>query len=276
MRIAWTTDPHLNFASPPAIDRFIQELRDTAADAVLVGGDVGEADSFAGYLERVADALGRPVFFVLGNHDYYRGSIAGVREAARALSGRSDLLNWLTGSGPVRLTDGTALVGHGGWGDARASDFLKSDVVLNDYLLIDELRETHGGRVPSAEWILSPDLMTALQRLGDETAAHFRRVLPEALARYDHVLVLMHVPPFREACWHMGRLSDDNWAPHFTCVAARAVLLEFMQQHPQKRMTVLCGHTHSSGFVQMSDNLQVFTGAAEYGWPTVQRVFDID
>jgi 3',5'-cyclic AMP phosphodiesterase CpdA len=276
VKIAWTTDPHLNFAGPPAIDRFIQELRDTATDAVLVGGDVGEAHSFAGYLERVADALGLPVHFVLGNHDYYRGSIAGVREAARALSGRSDLLNWLTGSGPVRLTDKTALIGHGGWGDARAADFLKSDVVLNDYLLIEELRETHSGGVPSPEWILSPDLMTALQRLGDEAAAHFRRVLPEALARCNHVLVLMHVPPFREACWHMGQVSDDNWAPHFTCVAAGEVLLEFMRQHPQKRMTVLCGHTHSSGVVRICDNLEVFTGAAEYGRPMVQRILDVD
>jgi 3',5'-cyclic AMP phosphodiesterase CpdA len=118
--------------------------------------------------------------------------------------------------------------------------------------------------------------MSALQSLGDEAAAHFRRVLPTALQRCDHVLVLMHVPPFREASWHDGKLSDDNWAPHFTCVAAGEVLLEFMQQHPQKRMTILCGHTHSSGSAQIRDNLEVLTGDAVYGQPKVQRMFDVD
>lgn len=276
MRIAWTTDLHLNFASPPTIDRLIQELRDADAEAVLVGGDIGEADSFAWYLERVASAVGLPVYFVLGNHDYYKGSISGVRKAARVFSGRAERLHWLADSSPVWLTDETALVGHGGWGDARAAEFLKSDVVLNDYLLIEEFRETYGRGAPLLETILSPDLMAALQRLGDEAAAHFRRVIPAALARRDHVLVLMHVPPFREACWHQGRISDDNWAPHFTCVAAGAALLECIEQHPQKRMTVLCGHTHSSGLVRMRENLEVFTGEAEYGRPGVQRVIEVD
>ncbi len=276
MRVAWTTDLHLNFVSDTDIDQFLEEVRDVHADAVVVGGDIGEADTFAAYLERLTDAIGLPIHFVLGNHDYYKGSISGVREVARALSERSDLPNWLTESDPVWLTDNTALIGHGGWGDAQAADFLKSDVILNDYLLIEEFREANGDDVPSPENILTRNLMTVLQGLGDEAAAHFRRVLPTALQRCDHVLVLMHVPPFREACWHDGHLSDDNWAPHFTSVAAGEVLLEFMQQHPQKRMTVLCGHTHSSGSVQIRDNLEVLTGDAVYGRPKVQRVFDVD
>ena len=276
MRIAWTTDLHLNFVSDAGVDRFVEKVRDVHADAVVVGGDIGEADTFAAYLERVTDAIGLPIHFVLGNHDYYKGSISGVREVARELNQRSDLLNWLTESDPIWLTDNTALIGHGGWGDARAADFLKSDVVLNDYLLIEELRAASNPVVTSSEQILSTRLMEKLQSLGDEAVDHFRRVLPTALERCDHVVVLMHVPPFREACWHDGNLSDDNWAPHFTCVAAGEVLLEFMEQHPQKRMTILCGHTHSSGSVQIRDNLEVLTGDAEYGQPKVQRMFDVD
>ena len=148
-------------------------------------------------------------------------------------------------------------------------------MVLNDYLLIEELREANGDGVPSPDNILSNNLMTVLQNLGDETADHFRRVLPAALERCDHIVVLMHVPPFRETCWHDGNPSDDNWAPHFTCVAAGEVLRQFAQRHPQKHMTVLCGHTHSSGSVQIRDNLEVLTGDAEYGQPKVQRLFDV-
>ena len=110
MRIAWTTDLHLNFVSDTDIDQFLEEVRDVHADAVVVGGDIGEADTFAAYLERMTDAIGLPIHFVLGNHDYYKGSISGVREVARALNGRSDLPNWLTESDPVWLTDNTALI----------------------------------------------------------------------------------------------------------------------------------------------------------------------
>lgn len=72
-----------------------------------------------------------------------------------------------------------------------------------------------------------------------------------------------------------ANLSDDNWAPHFVCQAMGEVLLEFMLQHPSKRMTVLCGHTHSSGHAHILDNLQVFTGDAKYGAPVVQQVLEI-
>ncbi len=59
MRIAWTTDLHLNFVSDAGVDRFVEEVRDVHADAFLVGGDIGEADTFAGYLEHLTDAQAR-------------------------------------------------------------------------------------------------------------------------------------------------------------------------------------------------------------------------
>jgi hypothetical protein len=48
-----------------------------------------------------------------------------------------------------------------------------------------------------------------------------------------------------------------------------------MTAHPDRRMTVLCGHTHSPGEAQILPNLQVLTGGAVYGAPTVQRIFEV-
>src|SRR5262245_20670356 len=93
-------------------------------------------------------------------------------------------------------------------GDSRLGDYWKSDVMLNDWGLIAEFG---GFDEDPGEWL------ARLKELGDEAARHFRSVLPDALARYCRVVVLTHVPPFREACWHEGRISDDNWLPHFTC-----------------------------------------------------------
>ncbi len=80
-RIAWLTDIHLNFVRPPVVEALIASLADTDADAFLIGGDIGEAPDVTFYLNTLNDRLQRPIYFVLGNHDFYHGSIAGVRAA---------------------------------------------------------------------------------------------------------------------------------------------------------------------------------------------------
>ena len=165
------------------------------------------------------------------------------------------------------LTDETCLVGHDGWGDGRLGDYQRSDVMLNDWGLIGEF----GGFFEDHE-----ERRAKLHALGEEAATHFRTVLPEALRRFRHVIVLTHVPPFRSACWHEGHLSDDNWLPHFTCKAVGDALLEAMSAAPDHRMTVLCGHTHSAGEAQVLPDLRVCTGGAIYGQPVIQRVMEVD
>ena len=133
MKLAWLTDIHLNFVSRDEVSSLVQRIGESGADALLVGGDIAEADSFADSLRQLTEASSAPLYFVLGNHDYYRGSIAGVREEATALSRESSTLKWLPDAGVVQLTEKTALVGHGGWGDGRIGNFFESNVVLNDY-----------------------------------------------------------------------------------------------------------------------------------------------
>jgi hypothetical protein len=174
-------------------------------------------------------------------------------------------LFWLPRAGIIELTPNTGLIGHDGWADGRLGDYWGSDVLLNDYLVIGEFI----GRD-------AKERLNKLNALGDEAAAHFRPVLPEALARFRHVIVLTHVPPFREACWYQGRLSTDNWLPHFSCKAVGDVLKETMAAHPDQQMTVLCGHTHGAGEAQILPNLRVLTGGAQYGNPRVDRVLTVE
>ncbi|MCA9071195.1 MAG: metallophosphoesterase [Planctomycetaceae bacterium] len=279
-RLVWLTDLHFNFVTEDQIENFAEQVREVQPDGVLIGGDLGEADSWEAYLLELSDLIQRPLYFVLGNHDYYRGSLYAVRERASKLSQEHALLHWLPESGGISLDDRTALVGHGGWGDARAAQFSRSNVLLNDYFLITELR-TAAALPENAQlsWgdpsvVLNLGLEHQLQELGDETAKHFHEVIPQALTTHEHVIVLMHVPPFREACWHEGKTSDDNWAPHFCCIAAGEALLEIMKLHPHKKMIVLCGHTHSGGEAELLPNLHVLTGKAEYGQPAIQSLID--
>jgi len=265
MRAVWLTDIHFDAASPSAVERLLRSVSRARPDVVLVGGDMAEADTVEDTLLRLRDGVGVPVCFVLGNHDFYNGSIAGVRAAVRALCAREKNLHWLSESGVHRLTERTALIGHEGWGDGRLGNYEESPVELNDFYLIDEL----GVGDP---W----ELLAVLERLGDEAAAHVRSVLPGALDAFEKVVFLTHVPPFREAAWYEGELSSDDYLPFFVCKAVGDILMECMSNHPHRELTVLCGHTHGEGRARVLPNLEVMTGGARYGRPAIQTVLEIE
>jgi Icc-related predicted phosphoesterase len=264
-RVAWLTDIHLNFLRPEETRAFLDKVASAEPDAALIGGDIAEAPELARQLETIAATLICPVYFVLGNHDFYFGSIRQVREDVTRICRRAKHLTWLTAAGIVELTPTVALCGHDGWADARLGDYERSLVMMNDYRLIEEL----AGVGKAERWPL-------LKALGDAAADHARRVLPEALDRYPQAVFLTHVPPLREACWYQGQISNDEWLPHFTCLALGQALVEIMRERPDRKLTVLCGHTHSPGETWPLANLRILTGAAEYGRPEIQQVFEFE
>jgi 3',5'-cyclic-AMP phosphodiesterase len=75
--------------------RLCGAVREAGANAVLLGSDLAEAPDVADVLEGLDARFGLPLCFVLSNHDFYRGSIARVRAAVRALCARSPRLRWL-------------------------------------------------------------------------------------------------------------------------------------------------------------------------------------
>lgn len=105
---------------------------------LVVTGDIAESHTLGSALTALATLTERRVYFVLGNHDFYRGSAAGTRRQVGYVI--SEDLVYLSQSGVVELTPTTALVGHDGWADGRLGDLDGSDVILNDFLLIDELK----------------------------------------------------------------------------------------------------------------------------------------
>lgn len=115
MRVAWLTDIHLNFIGNDRIEAFCRELSFAKPDAILIGGDTGEAANVGGYLQRLEASLSVPIYFVLGNHDYYGGSLTAVRKELADIIHQSKRLCWLLSAGIVELTAETGLVGHDGW-----------------------------------------------------------------------------------------------------------------------------------------------------------------
>ena len=195
MRLGWLTDIHLNFVDSD-VRCALYDLVCQRCDGVVITGDIGESDSVVQYLSEMAGELARPIYFVLGNHDFYRGSIARTRELVTQAASRSDHLHYLTAGGVIELTSKTALIGHDGWADDRLGDFAASEVILNDFLLIDELRMWRSNHD------LDKDaLRPILQTLADEAACQLKTSLAAAAAEHSRVIVATHVPPFRQSMW---------------------------------------------------------------------------
>jgi hypothetical protein len=260
LNLGWLTDPHLDHLDEHALLRFIDELAEAKMDGLLISGDIGESHTVIPLLQRLDAALTVPIWFVLGNHDYYGGDITDTRERVRAWSRQSQRTRWLPDCGVVPLTPTTALAGHGGWADGRCGNFQASSIQLNDYLRIEDLVCPH-----------RETLQRRLMSLGDEAALFTTQVLEEAFADFENVIFLTHVPPYQEACWYQGQTIVNEWTPHFTCLATGWAMNEVLDRQPDRALHVLCGHTHNVGTAQLRTNLRVDTGGAEYGAPALQR-----
>ncbi len=263
-RVAWLTDIHLNFLRPVQLDKFYQLIRSSEPDCVLISGDITEAPRLQYTLKHLESHLPYPVYFVLGNHDFYGASIEDVHTLVHDITCNSPKLHWLNEAGIVQLAPNVALIGHDGWSDGRYGDYASSKVMLNDYLAI---RDFVG--------MTKVQRLELLNKLGDSAACYVQEWLPKALELYDHVFFMTHVPPFAESCVHEGQPLDTDWLPHFSSKAVGDALITVMRDYPAKNVTVLCGHTHGQSHVQVLSNLQVFTGGAEYSRPEVQQVFEL-
>lgn len=278
MRFVWATDLHLDhvhglkptgFSRVPPLQAFLDSVAAKKPDAIVLTGDTSNAAWVVEHLNRIADIA--TTYFVLGNHDYYGGSIRGVRQWARAVQGPQ--LWWLQSSSPIRLTNEVGLVGVDGWGDARAGNVHRSNVGLSDWQTIAEL--TYRGRGDLWSEKARRHREKRLQELGAKDARVLEESLRAALRHFQRVFVAIHTPPWPEASWYNEKPSDPDWLPWFCCQAAGEAISRCAEEWPDRQITVLCGHTHGHGEATIHPNVRALTGGASYGAPSIQRVFDL-
>ncbi len=269
MRLAWTTDIHLNHVPASVRERWLTLLAAQDCDGILISGDIAESGDLVHCLGQLADAVPVPIFFVLGNHDFYGSSIGATAQAVIRACRESDRLRYLTDMSALPLTgsgtqDRTYLVGEDGWGDATEGDYESSYVRLNDFAQIHDFHDA--------------DEATWKERLGQLGAISAARLTAKLLALPEgarQVLVVTHVPPFRDACWYEGHTTDDNWAPFFVCGQVGRAIRAMSQSRPDCHYTVLCGHTHHSGVAKIEPNLTVYTASACYGKPEIAAILKV-
>ena len=269
MLAAWITDPHFNFVDKKGMEAFIKYVASKRPDVLWIGGDIAESSNFYKKLKTLAKNLKVPIYFVLGNHDYYGSSIKHVRERIskwmkKSSSEESKLLHWLPECGVVPLPDNSCLVGHGGFYDGKLGDYARSAVRLADQEVI-------------SEFMGIPRMLqaTIMEKLANDAAQYMANILEEATS-YQRIFILTHVPPFEKSSVYNGRISGKGWLPYFCSPTMGDVILDFAERHPEIAIEVLCGHTHGAGQALITPNVFATTGGARYGHPSINLLIKIE
>jgi len=257
MKLIWISDPHLEFPTDKVVRKFIAKVAGEKPDAVLITGDISNAVRIEYTLGLLA-TLPCPIYFVLGNHDFYEGSFASVDATVKEVCRRHPNLIQLGAGEIIRLTDETTLIGHRGWADGRAGLGARSTARLNDHLLIQNLLRSD-----------PVELFAILNALGDQSAEYIEVTGAKALSACQRLIIATHVPPFLESALYQGKPSEAAFAPHFVNLAMGHAILELGRQNPEKKITVLCGHTHHAARYSPLPNLTVKVAGAEYNRPMI-------
>jgi Icc protein len=266
MRLLWLTDLHLDRAPAKVREQFYHRLKSAAFDAAVITGDISCGHGIEMHLAEIARAtVPKMVYFVLGNHDFYESSFSEVQRRIENICATNGNLRQLGHREVVRLGGDNALIGHQGWADGRAGWGSRSLARNPDFYSIEDFRG-----LPREE------AFGRMRELGNASAQYFRNSLPYALACHRHVWIATHVPPFSQAAFYDGQPCDRLRQPFFSNITAGSVIRGIAERFPDRRVTVLCGHTHCPAAVRPTDNIDVIVGAARPGTPDFQHVFSLN
>lgn len=276
MKLTLCTDIHLNFLEIDAITKFSDTVFRAGSDAVLITGDISEADKLSHHLKIFAAIVDKPIYFVLGNHDYWHDGFSQAAEAMGQLSKDNPDIVWLQDRGVVPLTPNTALIGVDGWYDAGYGDWMQGALFMNDWNYIKDFASmkipgTYGGGRPDMGAIIS-----LCRHKASQDASKAEHFIEKAFETHDHVIFATHVPPWLAVAMHRGKNTEFNVQPYYISRTMGNMLEHVMGKQPAgKTLDVFCGHTHSKAEALIAANLKATCLGAEYGHPAISEILNV-
>jgi len=267
-KYAWATDIHLDFLGDnnQRLIQFGESLVKDGPTGLFLTGDLSVARKLIYHLGALEAITKRPVYFVLGNHDYFGARIEDVRKQMHALTNASPFLRYLPTIPYVRLSDMTAVVGHDGWYDAIYGDWKTSSFGMTDWTAIHDFIPVNGAK---------STIVSEARKLAQEGVLHVQHGIKQAVRYHKNIIVLTHYPPWPQAHQHEGKQGDWNAAPWFTSKMMGDMLMDAAKAYPAVKFTVLCGHSHGKYDGQIANNLECHVGGAEYNKPALQGLIEV-
>jgi len=232
LKLVWATDIDLNFVSVATAAAWCRSVEQLQAGAVLISGDIAEAPTLlAGCASWRIGSAPRSIS--------WPATTITIGAALRpfAQTWPTSRPRQIGSAGSTRwsgaLTEQTGLIGHGGWADGRKRG---SRTVHPD----DE-RPRPDPRFPRVESVRAcADYWRDWATRRQSTSVGCCRWRSIGLS---NTLLLTHVPPFPEAAWHEGHPGMPMGCRTSPARLFGDGLLDLMRDRPDRRLTVLCGHT---------------------------------
>lgn len=279
MKLVWLSDVHLCWLRKEKIEYFADSLwgDDNGPDVIVITGDVSDGKGVVHDLDTLVRACKKnnpdvSVYFVSGNHDFYGSSVVEMRKFIHANRVTDEA--YLTDMDTVKLSANTCLVGTDGWCDAVLGD-MYGNLVMSDWYQIAELRDAQHAAQRNGQHPIE-GIAAACRAMAASEAKNLKKKLNKAVKQYDNIIVATHIPPWKDATWHEGKVSNDTYLPWFSSYVMGNMLEQFAIKYPTKGFTVLCGHTHGGGIYNVLDNMTCYTAQADYGSPSVAGIIEVD
>lgn len=241
----WATDLHLNYFSNDYINNFGKSLKKYNAKALIVSGDISLGNRFKNDIQVLSESIGIPIYYVLGNHDYWYSSISEINLISKELQSNNIYnLNYNI----VEINNSTALLGFDGWYDCNY--LIDPEYKMSDWHKIKDFKDKDPIQYSielSKSFYYFKDVSLKAKEIG-----------------YVNQLIVTHVPPYKEL------IIEKPFS--FYCSSFSGEMLNSLELN---KIVCLSGHTHNrSSYIK--NNIKTYVGEACRGKPSVCGLIDED
>lgn len=265
-KFLWFSDIHLERASSYDKIKFLYSLIKEKPAGIFLTGDISNGIKLCYHLRIIAIIANCPIYFSLGNHDYYFSSLEKTTNKLRRLCQKHKNLIWLNDIKFARLSKKTAVIGVDGWYDVDKGNpnLLK---YTTDWLFVKDFR-----KLPSIV-----ERMDLWKKIAYDSALNAEIKINEVInAGFKNIYLLTHFPPWQEATKDVGSIFENFWISYNTNLTLGRKIKEVMSKHNNIRLTVLSGHTHEQSIVWIRKNIQCIVNDSNYlGGPQIRNIIYI-
>lgn len=247
----WLTDVHL---WPWNKYSLLNSILDQKPKGVFLTGDISNsAQTLIWDLDFLGPRIGRPLYFVIGNHDLHFSNIEKTHAELRNLCKKHKNLIWMDEAGIVPLNEEACCIGNMGWYDAKMGnvEYLKYTI---DWFLIEDFRKLSS----------MDDRIDKFRQLAKDSADSLCEKLELAIKTYKTIYLISHFPAWKEANRTNSWFSEQFFEPYNTNLILGEKLEGIMEQYKKRQLICLMGHTHLPTTIHVSRNIECRVGRGSY------------
>lgn len=236
----WLTDLHVDRLSKVQHQELINKISAAGAEQIWLTGDIGDPPFNWQFLETLLKRLDVPIYFVLGNHDYYHQSIADMRTQAWQLTCEFEHAYYLTMTHPIVRGD-MMLTGVDAWANTN-------DIPL-------KARTWDAEAIDNWAALSLSELQQAMNVQAQEDAKHLRLQCEQGITkRTKNVYLLTHIPPLHAVQSDKAKPLQNDRSVFYSCALAD-VLTDLQKDYPTIAFHIYSGHVHKTFQYQISENM---------------------